>query len=257
MTGVVVIPWMDDPARRPLLEWVMDAYRGAGWLPVLGEQTRGPWSKAVAVEAGLRRIETEFGELPEVVAIVDADVWAPGLGRAFAEVEARHRIWAMPHLSVYRLSEAATAEALERSPREVVRRLRTCQLDRPPYRGVDAGGALVIRSDAYRRAPFHPRFVGWGHEDMSAGLTWGTLYGSPRRFEEPLIHLWHPPQPKITPGVGSRDSKLLYDRIRAASGRQDRMLELTEEARSWLADAERTQTVIRSDSTPAKGEQSS
>lgn len=254
MQGVVIIPWRDRVDRRQQLDWVVDAYTSTGWVPVIGETPPdAEWCKADAVMAGLTRFEAEAGYVPATLAVVDADVWAPGLDDAYAEVANGHRRWAMPHTSVYRLTAEATVDALEQSPHEVRRRLHPSKLDRSPYRGVDAGGAFVIGTAEYLTAPLDARFVGWGHEDMAAGLVWSTLFGAPRRFPDPLIHLWHEPQPKLSAGVGSRSSKLLYDRIRAASGRRGRMMELVEEGKQWRAVAERTQTGTRSGSTVEPG----
>jgi hypothetical protein len=208
---VPVIPWQDNdcPHRAAALDHVKrhlaDCHDGyaVGVLPP-GE----PWSKGAAI-ARVRYMAPQAA-----LVIYDADVVvAPdALDAAVEAVTSKRARWAVPHLAVRRLDLDATAAVLAGEPPS--RRMR---LERIAYRGVDAGGVVVVDPELYAEAPFDPRLTGWGHEDLSAAHAWRCLAGAPWRGRADLFHLHHPPQAKLSRGVGSRANKLLHDRYAAAA----------------------------------------
>lgn len=221
MTTSVIIPWKPgDLHREAALAYVIKRY--ADEHPelevIIGQHDpEAPWSKAIAVREGLK---TATGDL---LVLADADVFTDGLDRAIERVAAGTSRWAVPHTTVIRLSEGLTRRVLDGAPP------RATETDRRPYRGIVGGGLTVIDRRLYEEAPLDARFVGWGHEDQSAGLMWRCLVGEPWRGSANLWHLWHPPQPKLSQAVGSRESKLLLERYRKAAKNPEQMRSLVSE----------------------------
>lgn len=216
----VVVPYRPDSGARDL-NW--EFLRGLwadhfpNWEVVTGDCASSGWVKAEAVADALSRAHGD------VIAVCDADVWCEGVADAVRQVESCGARWAIPHLTVHRLTQVATME------------LRTSgddfsyDFDEPPYEGVPGGGMFVMRRAAYEAAPLDRRFRGWGQEDQSAGLAWTTLYGLPWRGIDPLWHLWHPPMERANRVVGSMESRALWERYRSANHNRPRMRELVGE----------------------------
>ena len=207
----IVIPFASGACswREAALVDVLAWWEASGWPVAVGAGDGAAWVKADAVADGLGRL----GPL-EVVVVADADVIPGSLASVAAAVDVvaggTYR-WAVPHRLVKRLSGEATRawRATGQWPRS--------GWDRPPYRGQRAGGLVVLDAGLYRDAPLDRRFVGWGHEDVAADVAWRALGGAPWRGDADLFHLWHPPARKANEAIGSRPSKLLLDRYRAAA----------------------------------------
>lgn len=221
-----------------------------GLSVVLGQCAEGPWIKAHAVADALRQTNAT------ILIVADADVWAQGLPEALQAVRAG-QTWAIPHRGVLRLSEAATAAYLQNDtgrPEESARRgdgwmsrsAERYQLDESPYLGIEGGGIVVLERETYTSCPLDPRFAGWGSEDESWGIALRTLYGPPLRVKAPLIHLFHPPQPRATRSYGSLESRDLRKRYARARDNPIAMRSLIEEAH----DAHRTPESLDDDRTP-------
>jgi hypothetical protein len=58
------------------------------------------------------------------------------------------------------------------------------------------------------------------------------LRGVAHRGRSPLIHLWHPPQRRVSRNTGSEESHALRKRYARARHRPDQIAALVEEARS-------------------------
>lgn len=179
-----------------------------------------PWRKAAAIENGLQ-IATG-----EVLVVHDADVHIPpeGLRAAVSLIPAEP--WVMPHLNVYRLSQAATSRVLAGEDPSL-----QSDFDRDPYHGWVGGGVIVVRRDDYQAVPMDHRMIGWGQEDASWALAADCLIGPHCRLVWPLYHLWHPPQERLNRRVGNPVSHELWSRYRRSRGRPDRMRQLVEEGR--------------------------
>lgn len=226
--ATVVVPWQDngDLHRRAALDWLLT------WLPHLGLPVvvgslspDRPWRKADAVAAALPSVYTDR------LILWDADVWCSPAAIGAALEGARE--WAVPHASVYRL-DRATSERVTRGelgPEQLGRR-SLVRCERHPYRGVVGGGIVVLSSELYDRAPFDRRFVGWGQEDITAGVVWTALAGLPWRGHAPLYHLHHRVAPKQSAGVGSSESHLLYKRYLAVLKDRPALMRLIDEGKA-------------------------
>jgi len=213
----VIIPFAGKcPHRERALSWVTTRYESLGW-PVTVAPGGNPWVKAEAI---MPAVEASSAD---VLVIADADVWTDGLHEAVRAVELGEP-WAKPHKMVHRLSEAGT-DALFINAEE----WRQYPLDQRPYRGVSGGGFTVARRQTFLRVPMDPRYVGWGQEDISHAIALYTMTGVPWLGDADLIHLWHPPQKRLSRAFGSTDSKRLLKRYIAAKSRPDLMTSLLEE----------------------------
>lgn len=165
----------------------------------------------------------------EIVVVHDADVWAEGLDEAILAVR-NGAPWAIPHRGVFRLTERGTDEFLATGSSD--------DLEQRAYLGIEGGGVVVARREALLDVPLDPRFVGWGQEDESWGLALRTLLGPPERVKRPLIHLYHPPQRRLTRSRGSMEGWALRRRYYLARHDPDAMRNLISEAHAALATPE-------------------
>lgn len=217
MATSVLIPWRSGcPHREAALRWVIPQYP---WPVFAGCPAGEEWCKAEAVGYALDITDAD------VLVIADADVWCDETPAAVEAVE-QGAPWAVPHISVRRLSKAATADVLAGSPPTALH-----ALDEPAYRAHIGGGIVVLRRDVYEACPLDTRFVGWGREDDSWGEALRCLYGRPRQGTGQLWHLWHPSQPRTDRKHGSDESEALYQRYLYARHQPARMTQLIEETR--------------------------
>lgn len=202
----VIIPWAPDTGcrhREAALAWTASKWVATGHEVVVGEHT-GPWCKAAAVADGLARATGD------VLVVADADVWTQGWEDAVDQVVSGVP-WAMPHGTVHRLTHAATQQVLD--GHEPVRGM---DLTQSPYQGWPGGGMVVTRRDVYAQAPLDPRFVGWSGEDESWAHALKVLAGEGWRGSDPLWHLWHPPQERMSRRWGSHTARALAARYARA-----------------------------------------
>lgn len=210
MSVAVIVPWRPDGAERDR-NWAFLRDQWAehfpNWEIVEGHCPEGPWNKALAVADALKRTDAA------VLVVADADIWCPEIAHAVRQVVSHPEYtWAVPHRKVYRLASEPTARLID--GRLNWDTLGYPKLAQGPYTGIAGGGLVVIRRDLYGKAPFDPRFNGWGGEDSAAGITWTALYGTPWRGTAPLWHLWHPPQKRLTRVCGSEASMALLNRYK-------------------------------------------
>lgn len=209
----VIVPWRAGcPHRQRAWDWVRTAHEGQ--RPVIEAPGPDPWCKAAAVTPAVATCDTD------IVVIADADVWCDGLNEAINHV-ASHGGWAIPHTDVHRLTESGTTEWLSDG--------KVDDLDQPAYRGKIGGGLAVIERSLYLETPLDPRFVGWGGEDEAWGHALQCLAGKPWRGTAPLIHLWHPPQPRKNRRVGTAANERLRRRYEARRSNPKKMRTLIEE----------------------------
>jgi hypothetical protein len=230
MSVTVVIPWRPGcPHREAALEYVVDWWttHHPRYPIVLGtHQPDTQWRKGCAVDRALDEVDTTH------VVISDADVIVPGVNLAVVAVEQGYA-WAAPFRTVLRLSPLATTQvyADRRLPDEPV---PTSSLaDR--YVGQPGGGMVVLPIGTARTIPIDPRFEGWGQEDLSWARALYVLAGGPWRSPSSLYHLWHPPMPRISPGIGSHEGLDLFMRYRKAV-HTSLMAPIVDEARRALAE---------------------
>lgn len=192
----VVVPFLGGcPHRDRAWSWCERRYE---W-PVTLASGGSPWCKARAVMPAIER------SCADVVVVADADVWCEGLGEAVDAV-ADGAPWALPHTLVRRLTEDGTAAVLAGAD------WRSQPLEQSPYSGMLGGGYVVARRETLLDVPLDPRFVGWGQEDHSWGMALSTLLGELWRGRADLVHLWHPPQQRMTRKYGSAEGRALWRR---------------------------------------------
>ena len=222
MTVNVVISWRPGcPHREKALKWVLQRWLDVGWKVTLNGADDGHgWCRANDVTPAVE------ASAADVIVCADADVWTDGVFDAVTAVE-DGAAWAVPHLMMMRLSEDATTRVLAGEHPE-----DQDEFDERPYKGRPAGTMFVISRDSYLDVPLDPRFVGWGQEDDAVNLAWTVLLGAPWRGKAPMWHLWHPPQPRRSRGIGNDTNLALYRRYKVARRDPDRMRALVEEGKA-------------------------
>jgi hypothetical protein len=223
MSVRIIIPFLGgDPDRERNLRWVLDRLD----YPVTIAPGAKPWSKGAALYPAILACEAE------IVVVHDADCWTDGLGAAVSAVAATDGpAWAVAHDRVHRLSRDATARLIAGAD------WRGLALDRPVYEGMAGGGIVCARRDVLLDAPMDPRFLNWGGEDESWGTALWGLHGPCWRGQADLVHLWHPPQPRINRRIGSERNWALCLRYKEARRDPAAMRELVGEAHRALEDA--------------------
>lgn len=185
MTVSVLIPTGGPPCewREKSRDYVLEHYarHHPDWQVIAGRHGE-PWNKPAAVNDAFRQSDGDI----LVVADSDSFVSPEGLHKCI-EVAEQGR-WAMPHGTVYRLTQGATEAVYRGEPPDLT------DLCRPAHRGVPGGGIVVCRRSTFVEINgMDERFEGWGMEDFSFADALDTFSGCGIRFREPYIHLWHPP----------------------------------------------------------------
>lgn len=210
MSTSVLIPWKTTRCehRHRALAYVLSRLAEHGWPVVIGRYDSEPWCKARAIADALEQTDAD------VLVLHDADVWTNGLPEAVQQAQ-EGTAWAVPHRSIHRLSEVATALYVAGVS------LGDPELEERAYLGIEGGGITVVRRDVYEACPIDPRFVGWSGEDEAFGWALRATHGPPWRplGHAPLWHLWHPAQARATRARGSLASWDL--RKRYARARHD------------------------------------
>jgi len=207
----VIVPFAGScPHRVKALDWVRSRHK---W-PVVIAQGGCPWVKADAIRPVIEASSAD------VLVIADADCWTDGLEEAVTAVELGAP-WAKPHRNVLRLTEKST--------RLFMAGEEWSELDQPVYRGVAGGGFVAARKETLLDVPMDPRFVGWGQEDIAWAIALHTLAGPAWVGDADLVHLWHPPQERMSRMWGSTGSRRLLRRYVGAKGKPDVMRSLIEE----------------------------
>jgi hypothetical protein len=236
MATRVIIPWRRGcPYREAALSRVVLWWEGAypGWTLTIGEYPgeSGGWRKSMAIAAA-----GSFAD-DDIVIVSDADVVCEQVELGVEALRRAHPryLWAMPHRAVYRLTEHATRQAVDGSwwPSHAATQRQLQPYLSRSYAAYSGGGIVILPGRILREVPMDPRFVGWGQEEHSWSLALSMLAGAPWRGHGSLWHLWHPPAPRLMPGIGSRDSIALWHRYRTARTPQA-MRSLVAEARSAL-----------------------
>lgn len=218
MAVEVIFPYAgSDPDRERALAWATERCE----FPYTVATSTLPFNKALTLMPAIERSSAE------IVVAHDADVWTPGLSGAIQAV-ADGAAWAIPHWSVYRLSEEATRAVLGGSewPGQ--------PLARPVYGGMAGGGVVVALRDTLLDVPMDPRFDCWGHEDESWAMALWCLLGAPWRGQDPLVHLWHTLEPRLGQRMGSQAGWNLRNRYALVRHDQPGMRQLLQEARDAL-----------------------
>lgn len=226
MTVDVLVPWAGGcEQRQRLVHWTINQYEGR-WPVVLGSCAPGPFNRSAAI------MDAASKSTADVFVVSDADCFCDP-SDAIEAVGATG--WAVPHALVHRLSAESTEKVLAGAEWRGLPLSTDNAQDRKPYKGNLAGTLFVVRRDVLLDVPPDVRFRGWGAEDSAHALALTALVGRPWRGRDDLVHLWHPPQPRMSRTTGSRESAALLGRYRAAARRPDRMRVLVDEAKGSVA----------------------
>lgn len=211
MTVAVLIPWRPGcPHRERALQWTVLRYQHE--LPD-AEIRLGSCNPDLPFNRSEAIIDAAARTSADVLVVADGDVYCP-VTEAIAHVSDHG--WAIPHLMVHRLSRESTEKLYAGADWWGLPLSTDNAQDSKPYKGHEAGTLLVLTREALTTAPPDRRFIGWGQEDAAWALALRRLVGPPWRGTHDLVHCWHPPQPRISRIVGSRDNKALLRRYRAA-----------------------------------------
>lgn len=218
--------WRDRgcPHRLQAFHWTLERWADAGYpVAVHGADDGESWVRAHDVTPMVEK------STADVVIVADADCWTDGIDDAVAAVT-DGAPWAVPHLMLCRLAPTATERVLAGEAPE-----DQDEFAERPYKGFETGTMFVIRRDVYLDCPLDPRFVGWGQEDQALSLALRALHGAPWRGTAPLFHLWHPPQPRRSRGIGNDQNLALYRRYKAARTDPARMRLIVDEHQAVTA----------------------
>lgn len=225
MSVAVVIPWRAGCEwRERALAWVTSRYQAA--FPdaevVLGACAHGgAFNRSQAILDGATKT------FADVIVVADGDCWSDGLPAALDGVFDAG--WAVPHRLVHRLSCDSTDRVLAGDEWRGLPLSDDNAQDAKPYVGNETGTLVAVHRDVLNEVPPDRRFVGWGGEDQAWAIALNTLVGKPWRGTADLVHLWHPPQPRLNRVVGNQANRALYRRYIAARGNRQRMRELLDE----------------------------
>lgn len=226
----VLIPWRPGcPHREAALRWVLAYYaeKYPRWQVILGASPDGPFNRSAATLDALRSTDRS------VLLVADGDVFCDPLMAVEATTGSG---WAVPHKLIHRLSPESSGKVLTGADWRGLPLSADNEQDRRPYRGNETGTMYAIRRDVLMEVPPDVRFVGWGSEDEAHGMALRTLVGKPWRGTEDLVHLWHPPQERLTRRVGSRENMAVLRQYRQANHRPSRMRLVVEESRQLAAE---------------------
>ena len=221
----VIVPWGSGcPNREAAWRWVSGRYglNHPTWKVLKASSSTDRWCKAAAVNPAVAK------STADVIVQADADVWTDGLGEAIQQIEAGAP-WAVPHNLVHRLSEVGTQAVLDGADWSAQ------PLAQRPYAGLIGGGIVVARREVFEAVPLDMRFKGWGQEDEVHGVALCAHYGAPWRGNADLVHLWHPPQERMSRRKGSAASWALRQRYWACRNDKAGVERLLEEARCAIA----------------------
>ena len=183
----------------------------------------GEFSRAEAI---MRGIEKSFGR---IIVVHDSDSWDSQLPQAIEEVRNGRHKWAIPHHKIHRLTEEQSDLFIRGEKADINDTIEK------PYKGTMTGGIAVFRRETIEQVPPDVRFRGWGGEDAAWGHSLKAIVGGPWRGSEPLIHLWHPPAPRISRSKGSEASNALLMRYLDSQRSRERMEALISEAKDEWA----------------------
>lgn len=228
----VLVPWRPSVLERrtnwDYVSWLYGRHFPR-WDQVVADSGSVPFSRTQSLSLARTKADAE------VLVIADADCWVGRDALAEAVAAASEWGWAVPHHLVYRLSPWSSSMVRNDWTWKHLARFTELELssdngqDSEPYPGNPTGTLVVMRVDVFDEVPPDPRFVGWGQEDQAWAMALRELVGHPWRGSAPLMHLWHPPEPRLDRIKGSEESWALLERYRAARRNPERMRALIAE----------------------------
>ena len=202
---VIVIPFRaptNANERVRNLAWLEQYWKTQlpGAEIIIGDDpdTNRPFSKSVAIN---RAVARSHGD---ILVLVDADGYLPVESVLHCAREIRHarkrgfKLWFVPYRKFYRLTNEATIELLNSSPRAPY--IFPADMSDSIVKGASPAiahwhGALIqiMPREAFDSVGgWDAGFRGWGGEDHAAMRATDTLYGPHKTLPGPVYHLWHP-----------------------------------------------------------------
>lgn len=195
-----LVPFRDDGEhRKKVWEW-LDRYWGAHFPDaeiIIGHDGGHPFSKATAVNNAAQRASGRIFVVLDADCLMDSAIVQSCADKIDAAVAQGKRLWFVPYLYLYRLTQHATKLVLRSDP------AAPFDIPTPPLPGwVEPGGpnyghqygALILMMPA---SAFHlvggmdPRFRGWGSEDAAFMRSLDTLYALHQTTNNEVLHMWH------------------------------------------------------------------
>lgn len=208
----VLIPWVPGCYHRErAFTWVRTQYAEhfPDWEIIAGTPQEG-FSRAQSLIDAASKTDAE------ILLCADADVWCDDIQSAIDNV--REPGWAIPHLMIHRLSEASTELHYQGFDWHFLELSQDNEQDSRPYVGFETGTMVALTHETFDAVGPDPRLVDWGQEDECWASALRTLVGPPWRGKADLVHLWHPPQARISRRYGSEYNRIIYKLYKTAEG---------------------------------------
>ncbi len=158
-----------------------------------------PFSKTAAVNNAFKRSHGDVIVILDADTYIDTDVIVQCADRIRDARELGARVWFIPYMWIYRLTQAGTKLVLNSKPKNPYR------FSSPPpeeyIEGTDGSGwgrrfgALIqiMPREAYELVGgMDERFRGWGGEDIAFLIALDTLWCRHTNTPNDVLHLWHP-----------------------------------------------------------------
>lgn len=183
----VIIPIsLSNEERRKAYQWILEFYHEL--LPevelCIGETNEtNLFSRAKAINLGVKKATRDK------LVIADGDLFFNPLIIEEAVKELDTFPWVIPFSKVFNISKKSSNQLYLLKPQWPIPIKLDC-VKRPQ---MGWGGINVVsREKFYNVGGFDERFAGWGGEDDAFAFSMNNLYGSAKRLNHSIFHLWHP-----------------------------------------------------------------
>src|SRR6266498_2155214 len=198
----LLVPFREgnDPHRTEIWNWLKQFWDSTDLdcEIVVGTDSGIPFSKSCAVNNAAKKARGR------IFVILDSDCYTnPETVQKCADAieyseKTARKLWFVPYLHLYRLTEEITLKFLESDPT-----LPYSMPIPPPEEWIEKGstnqyghrfGAMILIMSAeafWSVGGMDPRFRGWGGEDVSFMRALDTLYGLHETVDNSIFHMWH------------------------------------------------------------------
>lgn len=203
----ILMPFRHSPHdiehRERAFNWLSQFWKSH--LPsveiIVGHDPYWPYSKAVAVNNAAEKARGRIFVVLDADAFMDPAVIQRCADNMEAAVARGKRLWYIPYLRLYRLSETISSNILNSDPHDEY----SIPSSLPPdwrEEGVADNSAnygylygaliqMMPREAFFMAGGMDPRFRGWGSEDASLLRALDTLYCQHEVSDENVLHIYH------------------------------------------------------------------